>query len=364
VLRIGDYVKKHGEKVIIITEQKFYDTQYIQKLEKILKTFAMDFIIYDEITPDSGSEDINNISILTRTSRADLVIGLGGQRTLNIAKAVSLFAYNEKSFYYYIKNPDKLIDKVPVILIPTTPRDYFALTDTIYYKDQDLGHIRLFHDDRLYADYVFIDPTFTVDISPKILSSMLIEMIGYSVDAIVSKNSTIFTDTLLYKSIETINKNFHQYLEYPEEMEFRKDISLSGLFLMMSGKISGFSLIHGLTLAVTSVLKIPKIISSTILIPHIIEFYIPTAPEKLSKISQCLDKEIKDLSPVEASLLTVEHIQKLIHELELPNRLSYYNVQKEILGKIVDEAYQYNLLFNSVRVVTREDLFNILYTSL
>ncbi|MCX8058306.1 MAG: iron-containing alcohol dehydrogenase [Spirochaetes bacterium] len=364
VLMMGDYIKKHGNKVIIITEQKFYETHYISKIEKILKSFLIDYLIYDEITSDSGSEDLNNINILTRTSRAEVVIGMGGQRVLNIAKLVSLFAYNEKSFYYYIKNKEELKEKIPVILIPTTPRDYFALSDSCYYKDQDIGHIRLFSDRKLYADYIFIDPTFSVDISKKIMSAMLIEMISFSIDSIISKKSTIFTDTLLFKSIETINKNFKSGIEYPEDLEIKKELSLSGLFLMIAGRIAGFSLLQALSLAVASILKIPKLMASIILSPHIVEFNVSFHSDKLTKVANCLNLKTEGLSPLESSLLVSEYLQKIISDNDLPSRLSYYNVQKEIIGKIVDEAFEFDILFNSSKMFSKQDIFNIIYASL
>ncbi len=364
VLRIGDYVKKFGDKVLLVTEQIFYETQYIQKMEKILKSFSIECIVYDEVTPDSGSEDIANISILTRTARADVVIGLGGQKCLNIAKAVSLFANNEQSFYYYIINPDKLKSKIPVILIPTTPRDYFALTNSIYYKDQDIGVTKIFTHKMLYADYLLIDPTFTADISKKIVSSMMLEMMGYASDALLSKKSSIFTETLLFKSIETINNNFYKILDYPDELEYRKEVSLSGLFLMLSGQISEFLICEGLSLAINSLLKIPKVIASTIILPHVLEFYIPVNPEKILKMAQCLSINIKGMSSIEASLLVVEHVQKIINDLKLPKRLSFYNVEKEYLWKIVDHAFEFSFFYNSPRLITKEDIFNILYASL
>jgi|YNPMSStandDraft_1061717.scaffolds.fasta_scaffold00031_4 alcohol dehydrogenase len=364
VLMMGDYIKKYGNKVIIITEQKFYDTKYIERLEKILKSFFIDYLIYDEINSDSGSEDINSINILTRTARANVVIGMGGQRILNISKLVSLFAYNEKSFYYLLKNKEELKQKIPVILIPTTPRDYFALSDTSYYLDQDTGNLKLFSDRSLFADYILVDPTFTVDISKKVMSAMLIEMICFCIDSILSKKSTIFTDTLLYKSIETINKNFKNAIEYLEDLEVKKELSLSGLFLMISGRIAGFSLLHALTLAVTSILKIPKIMASIILAPNVIEFFVSYSPEKLTKVTQCLNLKTENLSTLESALLVPEYIQKLISEYDLPSRLSYFNVQKEIIGKIVDEAFNFDILFNSSKAFSKEDIFNIIYSSL
>lgn len=364
LLSLGNYILPHGNKVIIITEQLFYENNIISKIENILKSFNIDYLIYDEITPDSGSEDIVNISILTQTSKADMIIGLGGQKCLNIAKAVGVFGANEMSFYYYIKNPEEIKSKLPVLLIPTTPRDYFALSDSFYYKDQDIGVTKLFNHKKLVADYLLIDPVLLTHIPPKTFSMILIEMMGYAVDAIISKKSTIFTDTLLFKTIETINNNFEKLIEFQNDLSILEEISLGGLFLMIAGRISGFLLVEGLSLAINSLLKIPKTIAATIIIPQVFEYYIPSTPEKFVKFAQCLSIEVQKENAVESALKSIEHIQKLVTKYELPSRLSQFNVTKEILWRLVNHSIEFGLFINSPRVVTNEDLFKILYASL
>jgi len=364
VLKLGDIIKQHGNKAIVITESIFYEYKIVGQIEKLLKSFNIDFLIYDEINQDSGSEDIANISILARTARVDVIIGLGGQKTLNIAKAVGLFTPHEKSFYHYLKHKDELDTKIPVILLPTTLRDYFALSNSIYYKDQEIGFSRIFEHPKLFADYVIFDPVLTADIPKGILILMLIEMLGFAIDSILSSRATIFTDTLLYKTIETINKNFTRIIDFPDDLDVRKDICLCGLFLMFAGRITGFGLLQSMTLSINSYLKVPKLSLVVPLIPHITEFLVQVAPEKFLKIANCLDLDTKAGTIIENALKVPEYFQILADNYKLPSRLSDFGVVKEILYKLADHTTNFPFYQNLPRIISKDDLYSILYASL
>jgi Alcohol dehydrogenase, class IV len=64
LMKLGDIIHTKGNKAIIITEPLFYDNKLIGQVEHLLKSFNVDYIIYDEINADSGSEDISNMGIL------------------------------------------------------------------------------------------------------------------------------------------------------------------------------------------------------------------------------------------------------------------------------------------------------------
>ncbi|MFN3411004.1 MAG: iron-containing alcohol dehydrogenase [Exilispira sp.] len=364
LLKLGDIVHENGDKAIIITEPIYYENKLIGQVEKILKSFNIDFLLYDEISTDSGSEDISNISILAQTARVDVIIGLGGQKCLNIAKAVGLISPCEKSFYYYLKHPEELKEKIPVILIPTTIRDYFALSDTIYYKDQDVGYSKLFTHPKLYADYVLIDPVVSADIPKNIMTLMLIEMMGFAIDSILSPKASIFTDTLLFKTIETINSNFDHILEFPDDLDVRKNICLGGLFLMFAGRITGFGLLQSLVLGINSYLKIPKLSIVMPVLPHILEFLIQSAPEKFVKIANCLNLDTKTENIFESALKVPEYFQIMADTHKIPLRLSEFGVVKEVLYKLADHSTTFPFYTNSLKLISKEDIYNILYSSL
>ncbi len=364
ILKLGDVIHSYGDKVIIITEPIFYETKLIGQVERLLKSFNIDFIIYDEITVDSGSEDISNIAILAQTARVDAIIGLGGQKCLNIAKIVGIIAPHDKSFYYYLKHSEELVNKIPVILIPTTLRDYFALSNTIYYKDQDVGYSKLFTHHKLFADYILFDPVLSTDIPKNIMILMLIEMLGFAIDSIMSPKASIFTDTLLFKTVETINSNFAHIIEYPDDLDVRKNICLGGLFLMFAGRITGFGILQSLVLGINSFLKIPKLSNCPAVLPHVLEFLIQSAPEKFVKIADCLNLDTKNGTVVESALKVPEYFQILTDNHKVPTRLSEFGIYKEILYKLADHCIAFPFYSNTIKLVSKEDIYNILYSSL
>ena len=109
-----------GKKAFLITDTGLKDVGILDQIERILKSSKRDFLVYDGVEPDSGSDLIAEATSRLRSSSADVVVGIGGGSSLDTAKAVAVMATNTGSIVDYVglnKVPHR---PLPVIAIPTT----------------------------------------------------------------------------------------------------------------------------------------------------------------------------------------------------------------------------------------------------
>ncbi len=96
VNRLGSTVSELGERVLIVTEAILYEPKIIEKVSNLLGKRGIQYIIFDEIVPNATSSSVDAGVSLARGSHADLIIGLGGIKTLSIAKSIAMTAPVEK----------------------------------------------------------------------------------------------------------------------------------------------------------------------------------------------------------------------------------------------------------------------------
>jgi len=116
----------------------------------------------------------------------------------------------------------------------------------------------------------------------------------------------------------------------------------------------------GLSFILSSKYKVHKSFSASIILPHVLDFNITSVPEKIVKIGIALGEDITNLSVVEASLKTIEKVRKLIIELQLPKRLSEFEIHKDNLTGIADDARKFEFFNYIPRSCDSEELYNLL----
>jgi len=73
-----------------------------------------------------------------------------------------------------------------------------------------------------------------------------------------------------------------------------------------------------------------------------------------------MDEDVKDITVIEAAIKAVEGVRKIEIEVEIPQRLSQFDIPKNELSKIADLTMQYPFIENAPRPLTKNEIETIL----
>ena len=125
--RIGSVVSSVGNKVFLVTENELLSGKIISRIQTLLAERNCEVILYD-IPAKIFSLNTNVIdkgALLARASYCDVIVGVGGMRTLSVAKAIAMLIKNTKSINDYIDGESIKEESIPYIEVPTESKNPF-----------------------------------------------------------------------------------------------------------------------------------------------------------------------------------------------------------------------------------------------
>ena len=98
----------------------------------------------------------------------------------------------------------------------------------------------------------------------------------------------------------------------------------------------------------------------SIILPHIMEFNLTSSPGKYVQMSKVMGEDVREITVIEAAIKAVEAIRKLESDIDIPQRLSNYDIPKSIFKEVADLAITYPFLENTPREVNTNEIETIL----
>jgi alcohol dehydrogenase len=320
-------------------------------------------LIFDEVIPNAGSRIVDLGTELARSSYVDVVVGIGGVRTLSIAKAIALLAPNLGEISDYIDGTSFKNPAIPYIEVPSTPRNPFMFRDEFLITDSRNNTPHIMKTNYGTTRYVLFDPMITTTLPRRYTATTMIDTLAMAIEGYISTRSNFLSDMVFLNAIELFNNNIMNAANIPDDIVSRANLSLSGLFSSLGLNMASLGITSALSYVLNARFKIPKSFCSSILLPHVLDFNITAVPAKLIRIAKAMGEETNNFSIIEASIKAIEKIRKIIIELKLPIRLEEFGLTKDDLITVADEARKFDSFNYIPRSCSSEELYALLQAS-
>jgi alcohol dehydrogenase len=172
VARLGELAEKAGGKrTLVVTDPMLKEMKTAGRVEKILTDAGIETHVFADVEPEPSVETTDAAAELAREKECNLVVGLGGGSSMDVAKAVGVLLTNEGSAAKY--QGLGLVEKagVPTIMIPTTAGTGSEVTFTSVLMRKSDGFKGGINDEKLFPDYSILDPELTVTMPPRVTAA-------------------------------------------------------------------------------------------------------------------------------------------------------------------------------------------------
>lgn len=359
--RIGDLVKEYGDRILLVTDTvMMQEAGYLAKVKKLLEEESHGVLLYNKVHSAADSDIVNKGADQGRHARCNVVVGFGGQTTLNVAKAIAFLISNKgnmEDYFIAAKGERKVISYIE---IPSTHGFLPGLTYSFAVKDKYDGIIKQVENPFNYADMTIVDPKITLSLPKEYTGYIGLEILSLAVESFLSKGATPFSDAFAIKAIETLELYLKKAVQDPENLNFRNNLSIAGIMASLAVANSTPGSCYALALALKSLYGVNLGLASTILLPNIMEFNLTTAPTRYVQIAKSFGENVVEMSVVEAAIKAIDHVRNIMFALKVPQSLADLDISKGELEKVAKIAQGYNFMYYLPRPVSKDDLENIL----
>lgn len=351
---------RYGNRAILIADPVANDSKTVDRTQSLLESNKIKTLLFDEIPQHSASKTAEEAINLAKGAKPNLVIGLGGERTLAIAKSCAMMAQagNDVDSVLDGALPDG--PALPYIAIPTAIRDPFLLQDLTILSDSRDRTARLVKAQPFITKAVIMDPNLTLDISAKMSALLCMDLVMITTEAYVSTKSSFFSDTVAENAFRYLFQAIDSFIKSPDDPQGRV-LAMHGSFLSsLAAATSSIGIGSAINYSVNARFGVPKASLGAILLPYILEESSKARVEKIAKIASFSGEIIEGVSPRDAALQAAEAIRQRLGSLKVPTRLKDFDLDLDRLVEIASIARGLEMINYLPAVMSIEDIFDLI----
>jgi len=362
VPRLGHFVYTLGDRVLVVTDNVTAQSGGVHNIENILKGKGIESIIYDGIFPNADSQIIDEIALIARKARVNVIIGMGSCRTCNIARFVSFLCENEGEISDYIHGKEGNGRRAPFIEIPTTFREVYALTGSSFLTDAYDQSNKVLTLNGLGTDILIYDPAIMSCIPVKTAVYIAMDILSLCIEGYISLKINPLVEPVLLRGVEIVYYNLMNYIKNPLDVTVREKLCTAGLFTSISNIITGFGVGFALAMGMNGKNRISKSVVSSILLPYIVEYNLSVAASRFAKIARVMGKETRDLPETDAAFLAIKAIKEFKEGIgiDIYSKISQLGLEKDDLAEAAEVAIRFEDINSIPRKASFENLMSIL----
>ena len=354
--RIGELARELGaERVFLITDPGIVRAGHTARAERALG--GLDVRRYDSVRQDPSAADVDACVRALGDWDVQLLIGLGGGSSIDVAKGCNLVRAGGGRMDDYRGVGKARGQLLPLIAVPTTAGtgtevQSFALIE------QDQTHQKMAcGDPRAAPRIALLDPTLTVSQPREVTARTGLDALGHAVETSVTANRTPVSELFSRAAFERIVDDLPRVLADPRDLEARGRMQLAACFAGLAIENSMLGAAHSMANPLTARYDIAHGQAVAIALPAVVR-HNACAPEVAAiyaHLARSTGLCAGDLSDAEAVEALVARIESLLQVAGIERSLAAFGVGTADVGELATEAAgQWTARFNPREVGAAE----------
>jgi len=359
--QVAQEVKQFGgRRVLIVTDPGVVAADLIAPIASSLNSSDIAYVVYKGVEPEPPSRVIDQGAEIFRAESCDLVLGVGGGSSLDVAKGISLLAANKGKILDYCGIDQVPQNGAPMILMPTTAGTGSEVTRVLVLTDEDQNTKNVVFTPYALANAAIVDPLLSLSMPPTVTADTGMDAMVHAIESYVSMNATVFSDILAERAIQLIAEYLPVAWAKGSNMDARYHMSLAATLAGMAFGSGGLGAVHALAYPLGTEYHMTHGRTNAIMLPHVMSYNIPGSPERIARIAELMGKDIEGYGAMEAADLAVEAIQELLETIKISCQIQDYGILESDLPKLVAGGMKQARLFvPNPRDLNEEDVVAI-----
>lgn len=207
---------------------------------------------------------------------------------------------------------------------------------------------------------VIFDPNLSLTLTENQTASMSIETLAIAIESYISQKASFFSDMIVEKATELLGYALDGSPSLTITTPVEVLLTQGGCMASLACAMSAPGVAASLSQTINARYRISRSLTSSILLPYIIEDAAKFKADRIAKLSKILRAAPEDATQDEAVTALSEYVRQKIAKNNLPTRLKDLSISIDQLALAAEDAGELDLMNTLPRSMTSDDLFDLL----
>jgi len=356
--RLGEIVRERfpgPRRALVVTDAGFLRTGLAELPCLDLQRNGFAVSVYSGVVADPPETVVMDAVRFAQQHDVDLVVGLGGGSSMDVAKLIAILATGEQQLadiYGIGKVSGK---RLPLVQVPTTAGTGSEVTNIAIVTTGATTKMGVVAP-QLYADLAILDATLTLGLPAMVTAATGIDAMVHAIEAYTSKHKkNPLSDTLARQALDLLSKNLIPACENGSRLEVRQAMLLGACLAGQAFSNAPVAAVHALAYPVGGIFHVPHGLSNSLVLPHVLRFNAPEAAPLYAELAAIAVPQASGSAEARTEAL-IAAMQQTARITGIQTTLQQVGIAESDLDRLADDAMlQTRLLGNNPRNLTRAD---------
>jgi alcohol dehydrogenase len=297
--RLADIVRERAVKrLLVLLDPALVNSAIHRKVTALLAQSDVATVVFSDIGAHPSDRTVRAAYELSGEQRAEGLLAIGGDITIEVAKAVDL---------------------LPLICIPTTAGTRSAVSGE--------GGIAI------------LDPLAVSTMSAHDAAYAGVDAFVHAFESYLSKRATVFADAVNLHAMTLIAGSIRAFVADRNNVSAALDMLCGSSLAAMSFGVTGLGNVNRMATQVAALFPVPLGLASAVCLPHAAAFNAPANPERYARVAAILGIDGSGRREAKGGAQAIHGLRAMCSDLGIPPRLRDVGVTEDKLDELARRSF-------------------------
>jgi alcohol dehydrogenase class IV len=347
--------------VFIVSDEGMVKSGIVKKVLSILENDGIATDLFTDVIADPPERVVHSAVNAAKIVKTNIVIGLGGGSSLDVAKLVALLVPENQSLAEAYGVGNAIGPRLPLILIPTTAGTGSEVTPISIIttgESEKMGVVSPI----IIPDIAVLDPLLTITVPKHITAATGIDAMVHAIEAYASTsdNNNPVSKQFALQALDLLGGSVEDAVKNGSNRQARANMLLGSMLAGQAFANSPVAAVHALAYPIGGHFKVPHGLSNALVLSHVLRFNSVVAPKPYAEMAPHVFPDLENLETQEAAAAFAEELARLSERCGLEPRLRDVGIPADAIERLASDAMnQTRLLVNNPRPLNENDARSI-----
>ncbi|MCE4552903.1 iron-containing alcohol dehydrogenase [Roseateles cellulosilyticus] len=359
--RLGEVLAERWSprRLCVVTDAFLHRSGLLGPALQSLVAAGFELLVIDDVQPDPPDHVVQAASERARAFGAQLVLGLGGGSSMDVAKLVAVLVASEQPLAQMYGIGQVQGERLPLVQVPTTAGTGSEVTPIAIVTTGATTKSGIVSR-QLYADMAVLDAALTTGLPPAITAATGVDAMVHAIEAFTSRRlKNPLSDQLALQALRLLSSHLLRACEHGQDLAAREALLLGALLAGQAFANAPVAAVHALAYPLGGRFHLPHGLSNALVLAPVLRFNAETSPEAYVGLAEALLPAVTGDAATKVQAF-IRHLEALVAATGLPLRLRDHGIPADALPQLAADAMlQTRLLVNNPREVGEADALAI-----